>query len=552
MKSTSTSPAQNRSSETKSRDRRRRLFLGIIVAFLALTPWTVGAGVIDDFDGAQPRWSGENNPSGAATFQLVDQQLLISADFKVATDPATLVNTFANVYYSTNLPVSQGQTLELRADLVSANQDNVFAFLGTMDARGGEYALVKDANEIGLLKWSATEGFSAAFWESRSLLNQGVVLVLSLTPIGQSLLIESEVVRKSDQQVLYRKSVLDGPGSDWPVPTPAPHGWQVLTPDAGAPYKDNLTVVWLAMVHQTDGQQGLAELRWDNLEYDTYPSPYLEIKGGATMLTWPEDTAQEQIVVGADSLTSSVWTPWPEPVYKRFGQCTMVIPATSPQMFGKLVPGTQSIDNFSPTKEPVATRNSWEPWFMDNADASKFAFTLGDGVLRIQALEQPVNGQVMVFFPGGGEIVKDFCASVDILDWGTSSQNSALGIAGRVQGSPDSGVSNMYLGSLQVNPTGYPGKGGLFFFNGAGNFDPPASEMFDLTPGTGYRLQFSVVGNQLTLRVLDLKKGGALAAPQRTLSASAFSEGRVALWVNTRGSSSYSRTVDNFFMTGTR
>jgi hypothetical protein len=50
--------------------------------------------------------------------------------------------------------------------------------------------------------------------------------------------------------------VVDGPGSDWPVPDPLPHGWQILTPDAGPPYAEDLTVVWLAMHHQTDGLQG--------------------------------------------------------------------------------------------------------------------------------------------------------------------------------------------------------------------------------------------------------------------------------------------------------
>jgi hypothetical protein len=158
---------------------------------------------------------------------------------------------------------------------------------------------------------------------------------------------------------------------------------------------------------------------------------------------------------------------------------------------------------------------------------------------------------VMVFSPGGGEIVRDFCTSVDIVDWGSSTQNSALGIAGRVQGDPDSGVGNMYLGSLQINALGTTGKGGLFFFDGSQDVPPLSSELFDLVPGSSYRLQFSAVGNQLGLRLLDLTHGQAPLA-ERALTVSALAQGRVALWVNTRGSTSYTRTVDNFFMTGTK
>ncbi len=36
----------------------------------------------------------------------------------------------------------------------------------------------------------------------------------------------------------------------------------------------------------------------------------------SVLLSWPEPT-QEQIVVGSDSLTGPVWTPWPEPIFKR-------------------------------------------------------------------------------------------------------------------------------------------------------------------------------------------------------------------------------------------
>jgi hypothetical protein len=162
---------------------RGAFVVGIAVASLALTAWSARAGALCDFNHG-PAWDGENDPSGLVDFEIADQQLRIAANFTMATNPENPFNTFGNVYYLTNLPVRQRQTLDLRVELVSANQDNVFACLVTMNASKREYAILKDQNEIGLLKWSATEGSSLAFWESRSIPNQDVLLVLTLTPEG--------------------------------------------------------------------------------------------------------------------------------------------------------------------------------------------------------------------------------------------------------------------------------------------------------------------------------------------------------------------------------
>ncbi len=69
----------------------------------------------------------------------------------------------------------------------------------------------------------------------------------------------------------------------------------------------------------------------------------------SVLLSWPQ-SAQEQIVVGADSLASNaVWTPWPEPIFKRFGQMCVAVPTTASQQFFKTVLGTQFVDDFSDT-----------------------------------------------------------------------------------------------------------------------------------------------------------------------------------------------------------
>src|SRR5512139_180898 len=64
----------------------------------------------------------------------------------------------------------------------------------------------------------------------------------------------------------------------------------------------------------------------------------------SVLLSWPEP-AQEQIVVGSDSPTGPVWTPWPEPIFNRFGQMCMTVPTTASQQFFKPVLGRQFVDD---------------------------------------------------------------------------------------------------------------------------------------------------------------------------------------------------------------
>jgi hypothetical protein len=189
-------------------------YAGFALAALALSPPGLFAGVIDDFNGAQPKWDGWNAPAApsepAALAELPGQRLRIAANFTTATSPASPLAHFGNVYYSTNLPLRQRQTLELRADLVSASQDNLFACLVTMDTKGGEYVLFKDRNELALLKWSQSDGLSVAFWETRTIQNGNVVLVLTLTPLANDVMIETKVISKSGVVLFVPGGGVDG------------------------------------------------------------------------------------------------------------------------------------------------------------------------------------------------------------------------------------------------------------------------------------------------------------------------------------------------------
>ncbi len=518
---------------------------------LTLASVIAHAAVIDDFNGASPGWPGANPPKAAsdppAVFELADQRLRMAASFTTATSPASPFDHFMNIYYSTNLPVDEGRTLELRADLVSASHDNLFAFLGTMNASGGEYFVVKDRNEIGLLKWSQNDGFSLAFWTNRVIKNQGVVLKLTLTPISKGLVIGTKVLDKGTGAVLFKREALDTPASDWGVPDPLPHGWQIFNPDPGQPYAEDLTLVWAGMLHDTDGQQGLAEMRLDNLEYDTYSSAYLEIGGGAALLTWPEDTAEEQIVVGADSVPSTAWLPLPEPIYKRFGQFCMALPTTNAQQFGKLVPGTQFIDDFGEPAHPFATRN---PWRFNPAVAAPMAeLWPADGVLRV---EWPTpSSQMCMAFPPEPEVgVGDSYSSIDILEW-EAPASSYFALTPRLLGGPP--PSLVYGGGVMLalnHPSA--GKVSLFTTYAGDTRYGPSFEM-DKYP-LPYRLECLIVGTSYTGRVIHLPTQKQIANFTQTYQQPTWGSfvGFLFEAAVGEGVGPHRITLDNFFLTGTK
>jgi len=335
------------------------LLAGFALAAVALSPPVLVGAVIDDFDGDQPGWDGWNPPTAPsdppALAELVSKRLRISANFTTPTDPANLFPHLCNVYYRRDLPVRQGQTLELRGDMVYLSSDDLFAMLITMDTKGGEYVLMRDVDEVALLKWSQTDGLSVAFWETQSMLYWGGVLALALTPEGDDLLIETKIFNTSTGETLFQRTVRDTLASDWGVPDPLPHGWDIFEPDVGPPYTEDLKVVGLGMAH---GQQGAAAVDFDNFEYRTVVAAPLNIEKTVT-ISWPADTADEMIVVGADSIDSPVRTPYPAPIAKQFGQFCIAVPTTQPLECFKLVPGTHFIDDFSEAKQPFATRQDY-------------------------------------------------------------------------------------------------------------------------------------------------------------------------------------------------
>ena len=266
----------------------------------------------------------------------------------------------------------------------------------------------------------------------------------------------------------------------------------------------------------------------------------------SVLLSWPEP-AQEQIVVGSDYPAGPVWTPWPEPIFKRFGQLCMTVPTTANQQYFKLVPGRQFVDDFSDTSGPFTNRNCWmslvqeagEEWYVTN------------GVLKLQS----TNGGFLLVALGTNAAAKhaDFFTSADILDWMASGTNwNVFTLAGRmVILSPTAGIG--YGGGLILNADGIAGRLQLYMFH---EWKEAWGPKFDMgTNPPPYRVELSGVGKptcRLRLRVLNLTTKALIA--EQTLLATEITNGVPAIWVNKpiQAGDTFTINADNYFVTGTK
>ncbi len=264
----------------------------------------------------------------------------------------------------------------------------------------------------------------------------------------------------------------------------------------------------------------------------------------AVLLSWPEPT-QEQIVVGSDSLASNaVWTPWPEPIFKRFGQMCMAVPTTASQQFFKPVPGTQFIDDVSDFQLPYTNRCAYSNWTGYGWD-----YLVTNGTYRI-ARQGPGIAKWGFAAPLPWVEVRDFTTSVDILDWVASGTNwNRFYLAARaVWTGPGGGPA--YAGGLSLNDPG-PGKVRLRTICFTSSFEGASFDFQQYPPP--YRLQFSGVGTNMSSRVLSLTTGQILA--EMSVTDTNLTQGFTTLLPYSpalNASESHAITLDNYFVSGTK
>ncbi|MBM3881989.1 MAG: hypothetical protein FJ387_20085 [Verrucomicrobia bacterium] len=303
-----------------------RLVAPLVLGALALSGPVKGE-VVSDFSTATWEWVAGSSPP--VTFAAADGQLKIGAQFKQPTNPNAAGNTYANMGWTNELRLVLGQTLEVRVDLISVSQADVFAFLGwSSNWNPGEaYVLMANPDELGLMKaHQGPNSFSFPFWETMPTIEGPVTLALRLTPTGErgsSLLITTTVLDRGTGAVLHHRRYLDTPQVDAVVPSPGPHGIRSRVPEPGRAYTGGGFVPWVGIWHVTDGQQPPVELVLDNLEYAYLPTLAIE---NAVLLTWP--TTSEQFEVWGALKVAGTWEKLTEPVFEVNGMRQMTVPVS--------------------------------------------------------------------------------------------------------------------------------------------------------------------------------------------------------------------------------
>ena len=269
----------------------------------------------------------------------------------------------------------------------------------------------------------------------------------------------------------------------------------------------------------------------------------------SVLLSWPEP-AQEHIVVGSSSPGGPVWTPWPEPIFKRHGEICMAVPVTASNWFGKLVPGRQFVDAFSDARGPFTNRSPWMPHFNDPGEE----WVVTNGVLQVGVHPSAIGGLLLAPVGTNVEVhLRDFYTSVDILDWETSGANwSTFSIGARAYFQTPT-LARGYIGGLNLNANGVRGSVEPFIYNGS-TYTYALESTFDTQQfPLPYRLQLSGVGTKISLRVLSLTTGQPIREVMLPNDWT-FAEGWVALWISGRhdAGDSFRIAADNFFATGTQ
>jgi hypothetical protein len=438
--------------------------------------------------------------------------------------------------------LKEGRTLEFRADLIASSGDGALARMGfTLSDGSGGYILWADKDTLALSKrpdplqlFFLTNGLPISA--------TNVTMVVSMAATRSSVFLQFKLLDKNQgDAVIFERYYWDTPGRDPMV---------VGSDDPQASYLGKTGRFRLGVYHDNASvidpsveipPRSKAEVVFDNAEVLEYNSAWIAPPSTAVLLGWPENTLEEQIVVGTDSLTNSDWTPWPEPIFKRQGQLCVAVPTTALQQFFKLVPGTQFIDDFSPAPQwPYVSKDDWVPLFANSEDSTRIVCTNINGALRIRSLAPAVDGRFLLLPPGPDVVVGDFTASVDILNWPIRGREVGFLVRGTIN------RANLLDGSNGYIATASREQSKLVIWNGIADIPGTA---FTFNSTANYRLVFSAVGPDLSLRLVNLKTG---VSSEMKLKDTRWLQGPVALYLDAMAGGSLDITLDNFFVTGTK
>jgi hypothetical protein len=265
----------------------------------------------NDFSSSMPF-----NTVNYATSDVSNQQLVLTCTRTTATDTNNVVTSTGGCGPLTLFPSSvlpDQQTLELRVDVVGANQDDAFADIHWYN--NGGYFFVKDQNELGLAKaWNNATSWAFLFWTNALVKNENITLVLALTRFGSDLRITTRVLDKdSANAVLFERTTTDTPAADPVLPNRTVKGILSYPDPVGTPYllqNPSYADVGIAWLNPQSAPNPLAQVTYDNLEVWQYQTPQLNIQN-AVVLSWPV-TAVQFVVESAPGVNEP-WETVPDP-----------------------------------------------------------------------------------------------------------------------------------------------------------------------------------------------------------------------------------------------
>jgi hypothetical protein len=288
----------------------------------------------DDFDGGVQGWT-SGSGSGTATLVPTNQQMTLRGQFPTPSSSSS--TTCAWAIRNRAWTVNDGQTLELRVDLVRLNDAASEALLAIFQGSGGPgYSLSIGHDYLTINEFI---GGLAVLGGGKVAIKTNVVAGLALTRAGQNVLLTARVLDKDNQNaVIYERTVLDTPASD-----PSLSHAQLmaiagvdltdLVPDpAGPPYESG-SVVWLGLWQKTDGHQPAAEATFDNFTLQLHDGPPLNV-ARAVQLTWPAPAGASYAVEGAPRV-QGLWLP--VQALDMPGIQKLTVPLSGPAQFFRLV-----------------------------------------------------------------------------------------------------------------------------------------------------------------------------------------------------------------------
>jgi hypothetical protein len=266
--------------------------------------------VIDNFDDNRlTGWTSDGH-KGQVKLTETNQQFKVRG-YWPGVHTVDLSDTAALGSLSRNWSVLNGQTVELRVDLVGMDEHTTGGGMDLWNGTSGAgYALIKGHDFIHLCKPSlSVPGIHGQFFHERVLIkNTNVVLALAVTRVNPNVILTARVLDKENNNaVLYERSVVDTPSVDRTLTQAEMEAASGMHMDAGTDVGPPITSgsdVLLTVFQYTDGTKPAAEVTYDNLERWTSIFPVWRPEIAIQLLP----TSSPKVNLTLSAVPNSSWT----------------------------------------------------------------------------------------------------------------------------------------------------------------------------------------------------------------------------------------------------